>query len=139
MAEVHERLRLDDESFTLRYLMYVLRLLPAHLVFEQMYFAFLACEKSDLLVGINLVGAENHPVTQSDQAPHCKMISFFRKKFPSVSVALHAGELTKEQTENFLYPHTISQAVQAGAKRIGHGVAIFWEWDEEDTLKTMLS
>jgi len=137
IEEVHKRLRLDDESFTLRYLMYVLRLLPAQLVFEQMYFAFLACEKSDLLVGINLVGAENHPVTQSDKVLHFKMISFFRKKFPSVSVALHAGELTKEQTENFLYPHTISQSVQAGAKRIGHGVAIFWEWDEEDTLTIM--
>ena len=137
MEEVHQRLRLDDETFTLRYLMYVLRLLPSHLVFEQMYFAFLACEKSELVVGINLVGAENHPITQSEKTLHFKMISFFRKKFRTASVALHAGELTKEKTENFMYPHTISQSVQAGAKRIGHGVAIFWEWDEEDTLNRM--
>jgi adenosine deaminase/adenosine deaminase CECR1 len=102
-----------------------------------MYLAFLACENSDLLVGINLVGAENHPVTQSEKALHFKMISFFRNKFPSVSVGLHAGELTQANTEKFMFPHTISQSVRAGAKRIGHGVAIFWEWDEEDTLEIM--
>ncbi len=137
IQEVHQRLNIDDDRFTLRYLMYVLRLLPEHLVFEQMYLAFLSCEISELLVGINLVGAENHPITQSDLKLHLQMVSFFKKKFPKVSVALHAGELTRELTERFLHPHTISQSVKAGAQRIGHGVAIEWEWNEEETLKIM--
>ena len=138
LDSIHKNI--DDSSFTMRYQTYATRNNPPSDVFSSLYAAFAAADKSakksKLIVGVNFVGPENGVVAIKDYTIHMEMIAFLKKKFPAVTVALHAGELTMGMIPvNELRFH-IAQAVYcAGAQRIGHGVDVPYEKNAVDLLK----
>ena len=119
---------IDDDRFMMRYQVYASRNATPSAVFSSLYAAFLADDKFNLLVGVNLVGPENGLVALADYNLHMQMISYLRDKFPNVNVALHAGELTLGMVPPKDLKFHISQAIHiARVQRIGHGVDLPYE------------
>lgn len=107
-------------------------------VFSQLAFAFALASVEPRVVGVNLVAPEDDPVALRDYQLHMAMIGWLSRQMPQVNVALHAGELTLGLTPPETLRHHIADAVNiAGARRIGHGVAIGYEDQAARTLDTM--
>jgi adenosine deaminase/adenosine deaminase CECR1 len=118
----------DDERFTMRYQAYVLRLLAPSMVFSSMVSGFQAAERSELIVGVNIVGQESMYVAMNDYTLHMKMFKFLKARYPNVKVALHAGELALGDVPPEGLKFHIDQAINvAGADRIGHGLDLAHE------------
>ncbi|MCP3943082.1 MAG: adenosine deaminase [Desulfobacteraceae bacterium] len=127
---------IDDDKFMMRYQTCAFRDDAPSLVFSSLYAGFKAAEKSDLLMGVNIVGPENGVTAIRDYTLHMQMFNYLRQKFPDVNRALHAGELTIGMVRPKNLNFHITQAVRiAGAQRIGHGVDIPYEKDAIDLLK----
>jgi hypothetical protein len=121
---------IDDAEFTMRFQTYAVRLLSPSKVFTMLYNGMAADTASRLLVGVNIVGAENTIVSMRDYALHMKMIRFLKKRFPEAHLALHAGELAVGMVPPAGLRFHIRDAVEVGgAERIGHGVDITQETD----------
>jgi len=128
LREEHERLKLDDSLFTIRYLTYMIRVLPPVQVFTQMLLSYEAAQKDTLLVGVNMVAPEHNPISIRDYQLHMRMFKYCAQHWPSVSLSLHAGELSKGMVSPENLNFHIQEAVEiAGAKRIGHGTALAFE------------
>ncbi len=128
----------DDAQFTMRYQAYVLRLLAPSRVFSAMLAGFKAASQSKLLVGVNIVGAENQAVSMRDYTLHMKMFRFLKTKYPHVKVALHAGELALGMVPPEGLKFHIDQAISiGGANRIGHGMDIAHERNAPAIFATM--
>lgn len=128
LGEEHQRLKLDDSLFTLRYQTYMVRIMPPVQVFTQMLLSYEAAHKDKLLVGVNMVAPEHHPVSIRDYQLHMKMFQYCAKHWPGVSLSLHAGELSEGMVSPENLNFHIQEAVEiAGAKRIGHGTALAFE------------
>ena len=66
------------------------------------------------------------------------MLGFLAEHYPGVPIALHAGELTLGLVPPEHLRFHIREAVEvAGARRIGHGVAISYEKDALELLNLM--
>jgi adenosine deaminase/adenosine deaminase CECR1 len=97
-------------------------------VFAQLVFAFDLARAEPLVVGINLVAPEDHPVALRDYNLHMKMVGFLAKDVPGVGISLHAGELTMGLVRPEDLRFHIRQAVEiAKARRIGHGIDVSHE------------
>ena len=129
---------IDDDSFTMRYQAYVLRLLPPSQVFSSMVAGFKAASQSPLIVGVNIVGQESQAVSMRDYTLHMKMFRFLKTQYPTVKVALHAGELALGDVPPEGLKFHIDQAVNlAGADRIGHGIDLAHESNVFALMKQM--
>lgn len=129
---------IDDERFTMRYQTYVVRLLAPSQVFSSLLAGFKAASASPLIVGVNIVGAENQHVSMRDYSLHMKMFRFLKAQYPQVKLALHAGELALGMVPPEGLKFHIAQALTiAGADRIGHGVDLAHEVDALAIIKTM--
>jgi adenosine deaminase len=106
-------------------------------VFAQLYIGFKACEKSPLLVGVNIVSAENGEISLRDYWGHMEMFKCLKAKIPLVKTAMHAGELRLGLVPPEDLNFHITDAVRANANRIGHGVDIAFETDAERVLNDM--
>lgn len=127
---MHDSLGLEDGQFTLRYQTYVLRIKPPTEVFTDLALNFAAAADSRLLVGVNIVAPEHHPVALQDYWLHMQMFRFLSRKYPDVKKSLHAGELRLGLVPPEDLSWHIRAAVEiAGADRIGHGVALPHEHD----------
>lgn len=127
---------IDDDRFTMRYQTFASRNSSPSKVFLALYSAFKAVEKSELLVGVNIVGPENGVVAIEDYTLHMQMFAYLKNKFPNVNRALHAGELTLGMVRPKNLKFHISQAIDvAGAQRIGHGVDLPYEEEAIDLLE----
>jgi adenosine deaminase len=127
---------IDDDQFMMRYQTFASRNSSPSKVFLDLYSAFKAVEKSELLVGVNIVGPENGVVAIEDYTLHMQMFAYLKNKFPEVNKALHAGELTLGMVRPKNLKFHISQAIDvAGAQRIGHGVDLPYEEDAIDLLE----
>ena len=102
-------------------------------VFAQLYVVHKACIKDErkLLVGCNIVAAENGEKSMLYYRSHMEMFALLAEKFKSVPTSLHAGELTMGLVRPEHLKYHITQAVDiCKAHRIGHGVDISFEsWD----------
>ena len=128
----------DDAQFTMRYQAYVLRFLSPSQVFSSMLSGFKAATLSPLVVGVNIVGAENFHVSMRDYAMHMRMFKFLKAKYPQVKLALHAGELALGMVPPEGLTFHIHDAIDvAGANRIGHGIDIAHESDAPAILQKM--
>lgn len=130
--------KVDDAQFTLRYQAYVLRFLSPSMVFSSMLSGFKAASQSELIVGVNIVGAENFSVSMRDYVMHMQMFKFLKAKYPNVKLALHAGELALGMVPPEGLKHHINDAIEiAGADRIGHGMDLAHESNALGILKKM--
>jgi len=128
----------DDESFTLRYQSYVSRTLCPSEFFSGLFAAFYEASKNNLVVGVNVVSAENNPVSMSDYKLQMQMFRYLKAKFPDVKTTMHAGELTIGMVRPEELAFHISDALfVAGAERIGHGVDIAYETNAPAALDYM--
>lgn len=136
LRHLHDSLQVDDAQFAMRYQNFVLRVKSPKEVFTDMALCFASANGEALIVGVNIVAPEDHPVAMKDYALHMEFFRFFRKQFPLVKCALHAGELSLGlvKPENLSW-HIESAITIAGANRIGHGVDIPYE--NPELLKVM--
>jgi adenosine deaminase/adenosine deaminase CECR1 len=115
-------------AVTVRYLQQTTRTKPPVEVFAQLAYAFALARANSRVVGINLVAPEDHPIALRDYGLQMRMLQFFKRQFPDVKVALHAGELTLGLVPPDDLRFHIREAVEvAQASRIGHGVDILFE------------
>ncbi len=129
---------IDDENFKVRFQAYVSRNNAPAKVFSSLYTSFAAAKDSKLVVGVNIVGPENRHVAMRDYSLHMKMFAFLKKRFPSVKLSLHAGELTLGMVPpEGLRSHIREAVFVAGANRIGHGVDIAHETDAPELLNIL--
>ncbi|WP_184718607.1 adenosine deaminase [Caulobacter sp.] len=123
---------------TLRYLLSISRQRPPEVVFGQMAAAFALVKADPRYVGINILEPEDGPVSVRDYRLHMRMFAFFKTLYPDVPLTLHAGELAMGLTPPRDLRFHITEAVEvAGAKRIGHGVAVAYEDDADKLLARM--
>ena len=131
---------IDDERFTMRYQTYVLRLLNPSQVFSSMAAAFKSASMGGKVVGVNIVGQESTMVSMRDYTLHMKMFGFLKKAYPTVKVAMHAGELAMGDVPPEGLKFHIDQALTvAGADRIGHGIDLAHEANAPAILRKMRS
>jgi adenosine deaminase len=124
----------------MRFLYGSIRVTSLKSVLAQLITAFSVASRSPLVVGINIMGPENHPTSRKDYSTHMKMIAILSQLYTAVKQSLHAGELYMGQTDPADLRFHIREAVTvAGAERIGHGTAIAYEDSGLDTLTLMRS
>ena len=124
----------------MRFLYGTIRVTPLKSVLAQLITAFSVASRSPLVVGVNIMGPENHPTSRKDYSAHMKMIGILGELYPAVKQSLHAGELVMGQSDPADLRFHIREAVTvAGAERIGHGTAIAYEDSGLDTLALMSS
>lgn len=129
---------IDDRDFKMRFQAYVSRNDSPATVFSGLYSSFAAANAGGKVVGVNIVGPENLPVSMRDYSLQMRMFAFLKQKFPSVKLSLHAGELTLGMVPPEGLRHHIREAIEiAGALRIGHGVDIAYEHDSTGLLRLM--
>lgn len=140
-AEDHKRELIGEgpgRDVEVRYINQVYRGAEPADVFAQMAWSFELVRRDPRVVGLNMVGPEDAPIAVRDYALHMDMLDFFHKKYPDVSVALHAGELTGGlTTPKALSDHIRLAVVKGHAGRIGHGVGLAYENGAAATLKLM--
>lgn len=132
--EVHQGI--DDGQFTLRFQTYAARTKNPLDVFTDLYSGFQASKASPLVVGVNIVAPENNHIALRDYTLHMRMFEYLHARYPEVSRALHAGELTlgMVRPKDLLFHITEARQI-ANAQRIGHGVDLPYEEDPLALLK----
>ncbi len=111
---------------------------PINPVFVEALFSFAAASQSNDIVAVNLVQAEDGPISLRDYHMHMALFKFLHHTWSSVHVALHAGELTpKVTTEENLQFHIHAAIFTGQAERIGHGSDIAYENNAKDLLHLM--
>lgn len=120
---------------SVRYLIQANRLIPPAQTYGQIALGEALIMADARWVGLQLVAPEDHPNALANYEPHMAM--FARMAGRGVPVALHAGELTLDYATPDEIDDHVRQAVQAGARRIGHGVAIPYEQAAYDLVDEM--
>lgn len=129
---------IDDTSFTMRFQTYISRTSSASNVFSGLIAAFKADSTDTLVVGVNIVGAENDFVAMRDEWLHVRMFRFLHKKNPTVHIAMHAGELALGMVRPEDLGYHVNDAVfVSSAQRVGHGVDLPYERSPQTLLDTM--
>ncbi len=125
-------------NVTVKYLYTASRIKPKQEVFAQLALAFEVANTSTLVVGINLLSAEDNLTALEDYSLQMNMINFLHGRYPNVKIALHAGELDLGLVPPEDLRFHIQEAVEVGkASRIGHGVDIMRETGSQKTLSEM--
>lgn len=121
-----------------RYLYQVLREQSPEMVFAQLLAGFEAATKDKRVVGLNMVQPEDGKISMRDYKLQMQMVGYLHKLYPSVSVSLHAGELSDKLVPTDGLKFHIHDAVDvAYANRIGHGVDITNEDNADALMKEM--
>lgn len=134
---------ISRDNLTVRYQGYASRTKAPVDVFAQLYIVHKAMQISNLIVGCNIVAAENSENSMLYYKAHMAMFKALREglspgKYP-INTSLHAGELTVGLIRPEHLTYHINDAVNiAQANRIGHGVDIPFERNSENLLSTML-
>lgn len=138
LANIHNKLHIDDATFTMRYQNYVVRVVPPVDVFKNLVLCFESANTSPLVVGVNIVAPEDNETSMRDYWLHMQMFKFCHNKFPNVKYSMHAGELVLGMVKPEEMTWHINEAIRtAGANRIGHGADMAYERDSYDLLKHM--
>ena len=125
-------------TVTLRQLGQSIRTQPPENTFAQIMLHYMIADREKLSVGVNFVAPEDYHVALRDYSLHMKIFGYFKRKYGSVGLSLHAGELWLGVTELKDLTFHIREAVEiAGVQRIGHGIDIGFEKDSESLLKRM--
>jgi adenosine deaminase len=143
-AEVKSRLHCGTAAaepgcaVTIRYIAQVIRTFPPAQVFAQAEFGYALVAADPRVVGVNLVAPEDDPTTLRDYAKQMRLLGYLGRRYPTVRLSLHAGELTLGLVPTADLRAHIRDAVEiAGARRIGHGVDLRYEDDASGLLREM--
>ncbi|STX50536.1 adenosine deaminase [Legionella busanensis] len=122
--------------------LHVLREQPLDKIFSQALLYFTIAAKTPEVVAVNLVQAEDGPISLKDYHHQMQIFNFMHQLYPNVHIALHAGELSKNAKTSTLKTKDlrfhINEAIKLGhAERIGHGVAIKQEDNANKLIKYM--
>lgn len=123
-----------------RYLAQVIRVFPRDQVLAQTILAYMLISKDPRYVGLNFVAPEDHPVALRDYAWHMEIIAELGKQFPQAKrgITLHAGEVAMGLVPPEDLGWHIRDAIEtAGARRIGHGIDIFYDSRSEELMRYM--
>ena len=123
-----------------RYLAQVIRVFPRDQVLAQTILAFKLIERDPRFVGLNFVAPEDNPVTLRDYHWQMEIVGALGKIFPVAArgVTLHAGELVLGLVPPEHLGWHIREAIDiAGARRIGHGIDVFYDPDYPGLMKQM--
>ena len=107
---------------------------PIAEVFVQTAAAAALVRAEPSVVAFNFVQTEDNQVTRRDYRTQMRIVEFLAKDVP---VALHAGELWLGLVPPGDLTFHITDAVAAGARRIGHGTALAFEHDVGGLLLAM--
>ena len=136
--KIHQQNNIDDSSFTMRYLVSVVRYKQPVAIFNEILNAFYLASSSNLIVGVNIVAPEHEEVSMKDYWLHCRMFKFCHELYPNVKYTMHAGELRMGMVKPEELTWHINEAVRvAKANRIGHGVDMATERNAYDLLNYM--
>lgn len=125
-------------NIEIRYLHQIAREQAPEMVFAQMLAGFEIARQDPRVVGLNLVQPEHGKIALRDYSLQMKMMDFFHTLYPEVTFSLHAGELSEPLASAEDLGFHIDEALHiAHARRIGHGVDIFYEKHADKILKTM--
>lgn len=125
-------------SVDVRFIFQVLRGFPREIVFAQTLLGFETAQADpERVVGINFVMPEDGYVSMRDYELHMKMVKYLHGVYPTVHIALHAGELAYGLVPPEGLCCHIRLAVEAGAERIGHGVDVMYEEHPHELMKEM--
>ncbi len=124
----------------IRYLAQVIRVFPREQVLAQTLLAFKLIDKDPRYVGLNFVAPEDHPVSLKDYHWQMEIIGGLAGYFPSAKrgITLHAGEVVLGLVPPEDLGWHIRDAIDvAGARRIGHGIDVFYDKDAPQLLERM--
>lgn len=124
----------------IRYLAQVIRVFPREQVLAQTLLAFKLIATDPRYVGLNFVAPEDHPVALRDYRWQMEMIGALAEFFPSArrGITLHAGELAMGLVPPEELGWHIRAAIDvAGARRIGHGMDIFYDREYVQLMQQM--
>lgn len=117
---------------TVRYLVQTTRVIPPEATFAQLQLGVALVQADRRWVGLQMVAPEDHPTALANYRLHMEMVGFLTEGGRLAPAALHAGELTFDYAPPEHLRDHVGQAVRiAGARRIGHGVALPHETDAE--------
>ncbi len=118
----------------IRFLFQVLREQAPADVFAQVVFAFELAKADARVVGLNFVQPEDGYISMRDYSLQMSMLDALKPLYPSMHIALHAGELAPGLVPPEGLAFHVRSAVEEGhAERIGHGVDVPYE-DQADAL-----
>jgi adenosine deaminase len=121
-----------------RFIYQILRGFPKEQVFAQTLLGFETISKLPEFVGINFVQPEDGYLSMTDYTLQMHMLEYLHSVYPSVHIALHAGELAPGMVPPDGLRFHIRQAVELGhAERIGHGVDVIYEDNSSALLKEL--
>jgi adenosine deaminase len=138
VSELHNKIVPDSENLIVRYQNYCLRFRQPTDMFIELMSCFNSAEKSDLLIGANIVAPEHGETSMRDYWLHMQFYSFLSSKYQNVDYSVHAGELTLGLVRPELLGKNIREAIDiAKPKRIGHGVDIIYDTDFINTMRKL--
>lgn len=120
---------------TVRFLVQANRLLPPEETYGQLALGAALIQADQRWVGLQLVAPEDHPSALRNYALHMQMIRSLVSD--DVPASLHAGELTLDYAPARVIGQHVHDAVDAGARRIGHGVGIPYHTQARDLVARM--
>ena len=123
-----------------RYLAQVIRVFPPEQVLAQTLLAYKLIEKDPRYVGLNFVAPEDHVVALRDYHWQMQIIAALAEFFPSAKrgITLHAGEVEMGLVAVEELGWHIRDAIEtAGARRIGHGIDVFYDAEAPGLLRRM--
>ncbi|HYL99716.1 MAG TPA: adenosine deaminase [Blastocatellia bacterium] len=125
---------------TVRYVYQSFRAAPKEQVFALFLAGFELGKTDPRFVGVNLVQPEDSYISMTDFDLQMKMVGYLHSVYPSVHIALHAGELAFGLVPpEGLRNHIRGTVEVAHAQRIGHGVDIMHEDRPYELMKEMAS
>lgn len=125
-------------NITIKFQYIVLREQPLDRLFAQALNGFAAASQSTDLIGVNLVQAEDGPISTRDYREQMRIFERLHNRYPQVHIALHAGEITSDLVPHSELRYHIRDAIFTGhAERIGHGVDITSEQNVNNLVAYM--
>jgi adenosine deaminase len=106
-------------------------------VFGLLMACFALADSNAQVAGINFVMREDGEYSLSRYDAHMAMMKYLHQRYPGVNISLHAGELEEALVPPHELRNHIRQALDSGAKRIGHGIDIAYEEEAPQTLARM--
>jgi adenosine deaminase len=102
-------------------------------IFTQTAVYCLLADTERRVVGVNLLGSEDAPVSMTSFHTQMKFFGYFHNRFPRVNIVLHAGEITPYfvGSGNPALKDHLTGSIQAGAKRLGHAVSFSYLNDDD--------